>query len=50
MQKEVSKQTFCCTSTEARWSVRDGNGGGGGGGGGEGRGQKSEGSTARTDP
>ena len=27
--------TFCFTSTEARWLVRDGDGGGGGGGGGE---------------
>ena len=37
--------TFCFTSTEARWLIRDGDGGRGGGGGG---GRKNEGSTADT--
>ena len=37
--------TFCFTSTEARWLIRDGDGGGGVGGG---RGRKNEDSTADT--
>ena len=38
--------SFCFTSTETRWLIRDGTGTGGGGGGG-GRGRKSEGSTEK---
>ena len=42
--------TYCFTSTEARWLIRDGDGDGGSGGWGGGgrRGRKSEGSTADT--
>ena len=45
---QPESSTFCFTSTEARWLIRDGDGGGGGGGG-----RKSEGSkvdTARKRP
>ena len=40
----VCASSFCFTSTEARWLIRDGDGGGGEGEGG----RKSEGSTADT--